>query len=552
MGLNKLLLYFNTVKHLKFRQFIFNFIRRFSGNQKIANITDVSCHPLSLITPIVYKNKIDNDSVCFLNQQRSFAYISDWACMDEPKLWRYNLHYFDFLLDDGASEQVKDKLINDWILASHSLKEDAWEPYPVSLRIVNWVKYFVVYKNNNIPEAWLNSLYQQAHVLYHSIEYHILANHYLKNGKGLFFVGAYLKGVESNKWFNKGKKILVEEAKEQILDDGGHYEKSPMYHTILVEDYLDVINLIQSNSLEIAPENTSFLNNQTFKTLDFLNTIIMPDGDIPLFNDSAFKITPHPDEIFKYANRVIEYEQPVDIEKNGITALKESGYFIIRNCDSMCVIDCGSISPDYQPGHTHCDLLSYELAIHGHRVVVDSGLHDYESSQDRIYSRSTKAHNTIEIDGKEQSEIWGQFRVARRAEVISAKLTNIENIGNVFEGGYRPYWSSSADNIVHSRKITNKDNKWVINDEVSGNGEHSVKNYVHLHPEINCQLEEGDFILYKAENKLAKLTFIDNTDVAMEESWYYPEFGKKIKNTVIVLTYIGPLPVKQGYVITAL
>ena len=552
MSLAKLLLYYNTVRHLKFRQFVFNFIRRFSGNQKIANISDVSSLPLSFISSITYKNKIDNDSVCFLNQKRSFDYISDWACMDDHKLWRYNLHYFDFLLDDGASVQIKDKLIGDWISISHSLKEDAWEPYCVSLRLVNWVKYFIEYKDNKIPEAWLVSLAQQAHVLYHSIEYHILANHYLKNGKGLFFAGAYLGCADSNKWFDIGKKILLEEAGEQILNDGGHYEKSPMYHSILVEDYLDVINLMASNSLSFTADEFSFLSAKTKKALSFLNTILMPDKDIPLFNDSAFKITPHPDEIFKYAQRVIGYEQPEINNKNEITALVDSGYFIIRNNDCMGVIDCGSISPDYQPGHTHCDLLSYELAIHGHRVVVDSGLHDYESSQDRIYSRSTKAHNTIEIDAKEQSEVWGQFRVARRAEVIAARLYNDEKIGNIFEGSYKPYWSSSADNIVHSRKITNKDNKWIISDGVSGSGNHSVKNYIHLHPDIICKLENGSCTLYKDDTKLAKITFTDNTDVATEEFWYYPEFGKKIKNTVIVLTYVGQLPSTQGYEITVL
>jgi len=552
MSLAKLLLYFNTVKHLKFRQFVFNFIRRFSGNQKIANISNVSCVPLSFISPITYKNKIDNESVCFLNQKRSFYYISDWACMDEPKLWRYNLHYFDFLLDDGASVQIKDELINDWISISHSLKEDAWEPYCVSLRLVNWVKYFIEYKDNKIPESWSVSLAQQAHVLYHSIEYHILANHYLKNGKGLFFAGAYLTATDSNKWFDIGKKILLEEADEQILNDGGHYEKSPMYHSILVEDYLDVINLIASNTLSFESHELSFLKEKTEKALNFLNAVLMPDKDIPLFNDSAFKITPHPDEIFQYANRVIEYVQSEVLDKDENLILKDSGYFIIRKNGSMCVIDCGSISPDYQPGHTHCDLLSYELAINGHRVVVDSGLHDYENSDHRNYSRSTKAHNTVEIDDKEQSEIWGQFRVARRAEVLSSRLYKNNNHESIFEGSYKPYWSSSIDNIVHSRKITNKDNKWIISDEVLGSGSHSVKNYIHLHPEIICEFEDGSCTFYKDGTKLAKITFTDNIDVALEEAWYYPEFGKKIKNTVIVLTYVGQLPTTQGYEITAL
>ncbi len=162
MNFKRLSLYFNTVKYLSFKQFIFNFVRRLLNKNKFIDITDVACNQLKLISSIQYNNKIDAESVCFLNERRSFEYISNWACMDEPKLWRYNLHYFDYLLDDGASEQVKDKIIDEWIKASYSLKEDAWEPYPVSLRLVNWIKYFILHKNNNIPEAWLKSLYQQA------------------------------------------------------------------------------------------------------------------------------------------------------------------------------------------------------------------------------------------------------------------------------------------------------------------------------------------------------------------------------------------------------
>lgn len=549
MKLAKLLLYFNTVKHLSLKQFAFNFIRRIFPKQKIVDVKSIECHQLKLVTPIVYKNKIDDDSVCFLNQKRSFDYIADWTCIDEPKLWRYNLHYFDFLLDDGTSEKIKDKLINDWISTSHTLKVDAWEPYPVSLRLVNWVKYFISYKKNTVPEAWLNSLYQQADVLFNSIEYHILANHYLKNAKALFFAGAYLNCSQSKKWFDKGKKILVEEAQEQILDDGGHYEKSPMYHSIFVEDYLDVINLLKSNSLDISNNDLEFLNNQTQKILDFLNKILMPDGDIPLFNDSAFEIAPHPDLIFDYAARVNGYMRQLDHYDEALLSFDSSGYYIIKNKNNMCVIDCGSISPSYQPGHTHCDCLSYELAIDGRRVIVNSGLHDYESSDTREYCRSTKAHNTIEIDGKEQSEIWGQFRVARRAEVLSANLYKNENDAAIFKGSYHPYWSSK-ENIVHSRKITYANNQWAITDNVTGKGEHQVKSFIHLHPQIKCMCEDGEYYFLNAQNKVAKITFSDNVDVSIVDGWYSPEFGKQVQNTVIELQCIDALPIKQEYIIT--
>jgi len=551
MNLKKLFLYFNTIRHLTLKQLWYNFIRRIYKKNNIVDIDDVGCNSLQLLQPIRYENKIDHESVCFLNERRSFDCVSDWVCIDEPKLWRYNLHYFDYLLDDGASESQKDKLINDWIAISHDLTVDAWEPYPVSLRIVNWVKYFIVYKNNNIPAHWLQSLYQQAAILYGSIEYHILANHYLKNGKGLLFAGAYLNMPLSRQWFEKGKKILLEEASEQIFDDGGHYEKSPMYHSIIVEDYLDTINLLQSNSTAFVPVQLSFLQEKTIKLLDFLDNILMPDGDIPLFNDSAFNVSPHSGLIYDYANRLFGYERKDASSAQSIQAMKNSGYYVIKDADSMCIVDCGSVSPAYQPGHTHCDLLSYELAIAGHRVIINSGLHDYENSEDRQYCRSTKAHNTVEIDGMEQSEIWGQFRVARRAKVFSASLALQDNGTCAFKGSYSPYWSSKM-NIVHTREIKYINKQWEISDEISGMGNHVINNYIHIHPDFDCVKENSEYYLLKDSIKIAKIAFSDTVNISFENGWYYPEFGIKTKNTVLRLSNNGLLPINQKYIIKAL
>jgi len=547
MNLKRLLLYFNTVKHLKSKQFLFNFIRRLFNKQQFINISDVKCRQLNLSTPIKYVNKIDSESLRFLNERRNFDYVSNWACMDEPKLWRYNLHYFDYLLDDGASEKIRDNLIDDWIKASHNLKEDAWEPYPISLRLVNWVKYFTIYKNNSVPETWLQSLYQQAHVLYNSIEYHILANHYLKNGKGLIFSGAYLKGIEPDKWFNKGKNILLEEAEEQILDDGGHYEKSPMYHSIFIEDYLDVINLMDSNSLDIGLNDLALLREKTRSVMDFLSDIVMPDGEIPLFNDSAFKIAPHPDELFDYSGRIIEYKKHTEQPEASTKSLDDSGYYVIKDGNNMCVIDCGSVGPEYQPGHTHCDILSYELVIGGERLVVDTGVYDYGDSENRRYCRSTAAHNTVSIDGKEQSEIWGTFRVARRATVHPASLIKRDNI--IFSGSYVPYWAIGSD-IVHYREIVyNCTDRWSFKDIIKGSGEHKVESYIHLHPDIEVHEGEAGYSLVKNEKLIAELCINRELNHSLSKNYFFPEFGKKKESYMIAISVHTHLPATIEYVI---
>ena len=546
--LNKILLYFNTVKYLKNKQLAYNLIRRFIHRKIVIDVSGVRRNELTLIPPIITSNKIDDISVCFLNVKKSFQEISDWTCINESKLWRYNLHYFDYLLDNGVSNDVKDKLISDWIDASHSLKVDAWEPYPVSLRIVNWIKYFIIYKDNDIPHAWLESLARQVSVLFGSIEHHILANHYLKNGKALFLAGAYLDFKFSANWYLEGKRILLEEAREQILDDGGHYEKSPMYHSIVVEDYLDIINLIISNDIKIDDMELSFLKSQTTKALNYLNHIVMPDGDIPLFNDAAFNIASHPNDIFDYAKNVLLYSRDTNHSSHNILALALSGYYIITAKDSKCIIDCGSVSPVYQPGHTHCDVLSYELSIKGMRVIVDTGVYDYDTSLSREYSRSTKAHNTLEIDDMEQSELWGSFRVARRSNILDVSLVEYKEGDFRFSGSYAPYWSRHG-RIFHNRQLSFVNESWKIIDTVNGDGYHKINNYIHLHPDFDCQIISGEYYLVKGDHKIAKVKFLDNVDITIENGWYYPEFGRAISNRVIRLYSDGNLPLIQKYII---
>jgi hypothetical protein len=118
----------------------------------------------------------------------------------------------------------------------------------------------------------------------------------------------------------------------------------------------------------------------------------------------------------------------------------------------------------------------------------------------------------------------------------------------IFKGSYSPYWSGKK-NIIHSRELEYKNKRWTINDVISGEGVHSVSNFIHIHPDVDCVKKNGEYFLIKDANKLAKITFSDTVNISEEAGWYYPEFGIKIKNTVLRLSTNGLLPIKQSYVI---
>ena len=271
---------------------------------------------------------------------------------------------------------------------------------------------------------------------------------------------------------------------------------------------------------------------------------------IPLFNDSAFGIAPSPRQLFDYAGRLLGYQRPRVPRGISVTSKQSSGYYVIRDDDSMCTIDCGEVGPDYQPGHAHCDTLSYELSVAGRRVIVDSGVHDYENSARRHYARSTRAHNTVIVDGMEQSVIWGIFRVARRARPLHAGVAMEVDGRARFEGAHDGY-RRLRDGIVHRRVVEySREQGWRIDDELRGAGRHCVENYIHLAPDLRrFKPEEGNSITFRddAGNDIFRLVLPDNMQVETTMGEYFPEFGVCKENTVVRLHGDVDLPFRSTY-----
>lgn len=555
-------LYLRTLIHLRPLQVSYWFYRRILPQfQSVVKADDARRRSGVSMFPGIAASKSTGDDSCFsfLRQSKSYqpAHV-DWVCKDMPKLWRYNLHYFDYLHDPHRSFESKCLLIADWIQHNPEGAEDAWEPYTVSLRIVNWIKFFLAKastyseeQSENLPKVeWIQSLYQQALWLERNIEYHLLANHYLKNGVALFFAGVYFDGVDAERWFRKGTQILQAELQEQFLDDGGHFERSPMYHSICVVDYLDVLNLVENSSDVTRYHHTADeFRSRVTTALAFLSRTCLPDGEIPLFNDSAFGIAPTPHQIFEYAGRVTGFKVPPPSSSVAVHVFPRTGCYVCRKASDMIIVDCGPIGPDYQPGHAHCDTLSYELMIDGQRVIVDSGIFDYEPSSDRAYARSTQAHNTVMIDGEEQSEIWGVFRVARRARPIRGHMTKNENESVLFEGAHDGYMRLSGK-PVHKRQIAYQgdEGSWIIADEVEGTGIHRMKSFVHIHPAFTL-VESGTnrFTIARGEEAIAIIDVLHPCRVAIEEGCYFPEFGLRQKNLVLAFSCAGELPLRLNY-----
>lgn len=431
----------------------------------------------------------------FLNQERQ---IESWNDPGIPKLWLYNLHYF---------ECPSAQLIHNWIANNPVGKGTGWEPYPLSIRICNWIKWSL--SGNPLEQSALESLTLQACYLAKTIEYHLLGNHLIANAKALIFAGAFFEGAAAEDWLATGIRIINAQLSEQVLADGGHYERSPMYHSLILEDVLDLVNLHRTWQ-RLLPDWSRVAS----RMLGWLHNMTHPDGDISFFNDAVFGVAPAVAALTNYAARLAV--QPEQLP------LGDSGYIRLENDCAVVLFDAAPIGPDYQPGHAHADTLSLELSIRGRRAIVNSGISTYENNADRQIQRGTTSHNTVRIDGQDSSEVWSSFRVARRA-----RPADISTDGNTFARASHTGYLRLRNPVNHTRTIELRSDTLVISDEIRSIGRHSAEIYFHLHPEINVSIQMD-----------GQLTCME------QDSCWFPEFNKSVPTRTAVGRWFGQLPAK--------
>ncbi|MEC9375817.1 MAG: alginate lyase family protein, partial [Pseudomonadota bacterium] len=337
----------------------------------------------------------------------------------------------------------------------------------------------------------------------------------------------------------------------QFLKDGGHYERSPMYHSIALEDLLDVCNLLERSNSQEEKKFLKGLKSVANQAIEFLVSIVGADKKIPLFNDSAYGVAIEPFDLFSYAERVLGYQES-DRLKSGfdLIELPYSGYFGYKNNADSFLIDCGDIAPDYQPGHGHCDTLSYVLCLDGKPLIIDSGISGYDEDDYRSYFRGTSAHNTVSVNDQEQSEIWGTFRVARRARAQLHHFRKTENGILKFSGSHSGYKRLSPSIEHHRDVIIDTQGCWEFYDVIEGRGYSSALSFIHFHPSISLSKNTSRFWdLSREGQKFGRLIIADELEATEKKQPFSPEFGVNLTHSVLIIPVSGTMPLKIHYVI---
>lgn len=422
----------------------------------------------------------------FIGHEGTLPARGGWDDPAAEKLWRYNLHYFADLTAAGwaGRRDWHEALLARWRDENPVGAGTAWEPYPTSLRIVNWIK-----RETAAPlldDAALASLATQARSLAARLEWHLLGNHLFANAKALVFVGAFFEGAEAERWLRTGLTIVRRELAEQVLADGGNFELSPMYHAIFAEDLLDLLNVARRWPETIPPDLVDLLGETARRMLDWARAMTFPDGDIALFNDAAIGIAPTTAQLEAYAGRLgFAPEKRVSAP---VRHLADSGYVRAEAGKAVLIADVARVGPDYLPGHAHADTLSFELALGDRRVVVNGGTSRYGVGARRSFERSTAAHSTVEVDGRDSSEMWGGFRVGSRAYPFDVVVG--EEDGAVTLAASHDGYTRLPGRPVHRRSWRLRDGRLHVEDQVSG-GAPAVARFI-LAPEVAVEADGDD------------------------------------------------------------
>lgn len=390
------------------------------------------------------KEYLGNNSFELIGLKQMFEDTIDWNYQGHGKLWNYNLQYLAYLLDENLPPEERSRLLKDF--SEQSLSGNVkLEPYPVSLRVVNTLLFHSRYPIND--KVVLEALYKQIDYLANNLEYHLLANHLLENAFSLFIASIYLRNKQL---FEKAKKLLMVQLDEQILSDGGHYECSPMYQSILLAKLLMCIEVGRKVIWDIA-DVLNFLEVKASQMLGWINAYSFPDGSWALMNDAAEQVAPTSQSL-NDAAKILKIS-PAN------TRLNSSGFRKICGNNWELLIKTGAVQPSYQPGHVHADITSYCLWFNDKQIIVDRGISTYAVSAKRNEERASRSHNTISFNNYNQSDVWGGFRVGKRAEVDM-----LEDSDTSIRISVKHYFNP---NCIHEREFSKiNEHNFVIEDKI--------------------------------------------------------------------------------------
>ena len=503
---------------------------------------------------------------------------------EQPDLWPLKLYAFQPLywatagVDPSHEKKTSlqstfDHWIEDWMesvtIGGLRYLRGEWTPWAVSLRLLHWCRYLAWRETRgasgdaDFQERFQRECYKNALFLRNHVEWDVGGNHLVENGAALVAAGVLF---DEDTWIGHGTSVLTDVAEKQFLDDGCHFERSPMYHILTLTRYLTAYDLLRESNREIPPEIQKIATDAT----DFLRYLRPSNSRIPLLNDAVYGQALPLDDCLQYASMLGFSERSgTNPERlgnnperlvNNQWALREanernhsrdtSGYYWLRTAVGELLFDGGPVGPSHLPGHSHSDTLSILLWLDDQPVVTDTGTDGYVGDSNRKYARGIRGHNSVQVGETEPISLGGKYLMGPRPVPETRVVAGTESV-SLCEGYYEasPY---RGPEYGHHRAVHAGDDWWLIRDTISGHGGNSVRSRLHVHPEISPAIDGNGRVELPLSEREAFCYPLESSQPSITNGWYFPRFGVA-KSRKVIEMYAADRdidPLSFGYLIT--
>jgi hypothetical protein len=509
----------------------------------------------------------------------------DPASGDHKIIWELNRHQHWLALGRAAWLTGEVRYVaaaraelESWRLANPPLVGINWSSMlELAFRAISWMwalHLFLPFHRAG-TDCWLLDLLtgldrQLDHVSRHLSTYFSPNTHLLGEGLALYVAGRALPELASApRWEQRGRAILLREAQAQVHPDGGHAELSLHYHRYALDFYLLALAIAQRTGDGAEPP----LAEVTTRLAGFCRSLADDRGHLPTIGDDdggllfpmcgrapadvrdslalaaallrrpELAIDDPPEETFwMLGGEPDRLVSPSSSHPPGSHLFPDTGYAVLRAPDGHAVVDVGRHG-FLNGGHAHADALSVVLSIEGRPLLIDPGTATYTMNREtRDRFRSTTMHNTVVVDGLQQSEPLGPFHWHSRADARPIIWRRAGAVGlDVIEGehdGYLP--------LLHRRSVVRiPDGPWVAVDHVLGSGDRRMDVYWHLGPDWIRDSVTGRFTHPDGLHAALGST-VHTWDVFRGDpdglGWCAPVYGRLVPATTLRATTRGPAP----------
>jgi hypothetical protein len=388
-----------------------------------------------------------------------------------------------------------------------------WTPYAVSLRVVALCRYAAW--RGELPEGLVPFLYKNLLFLASNVETDVGGNHLFENGAALV-AGGLAVSPDGRQFVDTGLDVLASASAEQFLDDGYHYERSPMYHLAVTARLLTVLSLLSASDRPVP----NWLRTRTARACAFLPYLRPPDGRIPLLNDAVLGEADRLETVSRYARAVGVDPDPLD-------APGESELHWLAAGDLRLLFDAGDSGPPSHLGHTHNDPCTVLVWSGSNRLVTDTGTFDYQPGVRRQTARSVRSHNTTHVDGVEPTSIGGRFRMGSAVTTTTTR----HGIGDV-DAVTAEYYVDDPEQYAHTRTCYAGPDWLFVRDDVLTDSEYVSR----LHANPSVAIDVGDVVQFNHTDGMSLAVYPFNVaETTVRTASYFPRFGEERDRKVLEL-----------------